>query len=193
MAEESRNYYSVGEVKAILARLSAVDVLRLGKLASFQARKLRDCDAEELLHEGLTRVLEGVRKWPRGLEVGPFMRNVLGSIATSMAKTAAVASGVLVDTEVDGSGVVDCPQFPMDNGSQSDATDVLYAEEMLNRATVLLADDPQTLAVALAAAEGLTAKEAQKRFNLSAKEFDAARNRLRRKLSALVNDEEVSA
>lgn len=192
MTDAGRDYYSDNEVRAILSSISRADQIKLRQIAHFQANKLRDCDADELLAEGVTRVFDGRRKWPRGLELAPFMKNVFGSIITAKAKHDAFASNYEVDVEVDIAGELDCPLGAVEASTHPDVVGGIYAQEMLHRLTVALADDQLALAVAMALAEGLTAKEAQNQFNMSANQYDAARKRLRRTVNTL-SDKEVIA
>lgn len=190
MTAEGRDYYSIDEVRAIMSRLSHADQVKLRRIAHYQAKKVHGYDADELLTEGITRVIEGRRNWPRGLEVAYFMKRVFGSIISSQAKHDVYVSNYEVDTEVDISGDIDSPDISMDVGSHSDPSGGIYAQEMLQRLMDVLTDDQPALAVAMSIAEGLKAKEAQQRFNLSVHQFDAARNRLRRRIKELSVEED---
>ncbi len=189
MSGAGRNYYSVDEVKAILARLSHADQVKLRRIAHYQAKKIPGCNADELLTEGLTRVIEGVRQWPRGLNIATFMNNVFGSIVSNMAKHHIYASKFESNTEVDISGDVDCAEKPVTLDTAPDPTGEIYAQEMLQRLTTALSSDQHALAVLMSMAEGLKATEAQTQFNISAHQYDAARKRLKRKVEELTTEE----
>lgn len=189
MADAGRDYYTVDEVRTILARLSHADQVRLRRIAHNQARKVLGYNADELLTEGLTRVLDGVRHWPRGLNVATFMKNVFGSIISNEAKHYVYASKFEADTEVDISGDVDCAEKSVTPDSHPDPAAEIYAQEMLQRLMTALSDDQHALAVVMSMAEGLKATEAQSQFNMSAHQYDAARKRLKRKVEELTTEE----
>lgn len=191
MARDEEDYLSRDEVNARLSCLVEADLLRLKRLAEFQANKLRNCDPDDLLAEGLDRVISGVRRWPRGVEIAPFMRMVFGSIVSSKAKHAAIAGQYEVDVEVDPSGNPDFSGPATEADKSSDPSDRVYAHEMLEKVAGKLSDDPHTLALALALGEGLTANETQVQFHMSQNQYDSARKRLRRVISKLVAEEDA--
>ena len=189
MTAEGRDYYSIDEVRAILSKLSHADQVKLRQIARYQASKIRNCDADDLLSEALTRVCEGRRKWPRGLEIAHFMKKVFGSIITSEAKHYVYASEYEAEAEVGISGEVDGTNEPMQVDFHPDPSDVIDAQQMLQSLLAVLSDDAQALAVAMSLAEGLKAKDAQQKFNISPQQYDAARNRLRRKIKVFLAGE----
>ncbi len=189
MGREDDEYLSTDEVKAKLSCLLEADLLRLRRIAELQAKKLRNCDPDDLLSDGLDRVVSGARRWPRGVETAPFMRKVFGSIVSSRAKHAAIASQYEVDVEVDQAGNVDSGDCVIEARASSDPADAMYAHEMLEKVASNLVDDSHAQAVALALGEGLTAYETLSQFHMSQNQYDAARKRLRRVVSRLVTGE----
>lgn len=65
MGREDDEYLSTDEVRAKLSCLLEADLLRLRRMAELQAKKLRNCDPDDLLSDGLDRVVSGARRWPR--------------------------------------------------------------------------------------------------------------------------------
>lgn len=189
MGREDDEYLSTDEVKAKLSCLLKADLLRLRRIAELQAKKLRNCDPDDLLSDGLDRVVSGARRWPRGVETAPFMRKVFGSIVSSRAKHAAIASQYEVDVEVDQAGNVDSGDCVIEAGASSDPADAMYAHEMLEKVASNLVNDSHTQAIALALGEGLTANETLYQFHMSQNQYDAARKRLRRVVSRLITGE----
>lgn len=181
MDSTGKAYLSPEEARAQLSCLSKAELVRLERIAHYQALKLKDGDAEDLFAEGLSRILGGERRWPRGLPLSRFFTGVLKSIVSSRAKHARVASVVEVDAEVDTGGQVDGEQHDIAAHSAVDPAHVAHTHELLN---ILMNEcgqgDPNVLAVMMALGEGETAIEAQHRFGLSAQQYDAARKRLRR-------------
>ncbi len=189
MYHSEGDYLSLDEVRAKLSCLSKSDLLRLGRIAEFQANKLRQCEGEDLLAEGLKRVVSGERRWPRGLGTSTFMKNVFASIVSSKAKHAVFASQYEVDAEVDQSGDVISDQGDVAVEERVDPTMEIYAQEMLGTVANNISDDPDALAVAMALGEGMTAIETQSQFRLSQKQYDAARKRLRRVVNRIMTKE----
>ncbi|MDM8181017.1 hypothetical protein [Marinobacter salarius] len=180
------------EVRAKLSCLSKADILRLKRIAEYQAMKLRNGDCEDLLAEGLNRVISGARRWPRGLGTIPFMTNVFASIVSTTAKHAVFVGRYEVDTEVDQSGNVEAAQDEVIRGNQTDPVEEIFAHQVLEELATQLGDDPDALAVAMALGEGLTAIETQSQFRLSQKQYDAARKRLRRVVNKIMTKENIA-
>ncbi len=189
METTGKDYLSPEEAKARLGRLSKAELVRLERIAHYQALKLKDGDAEDLFAEGLSRILGGERRWPRGLPLGRFFTGVLKSIVSSRAKHAKIASVVEVDAEVDPGGQVDGEQHDIEAHSTVDPAHIAHTRDMLNLLMSQCGQDQNVLAVMMALAEGETAIEAQQRFALSAKQYDAARNRLRRCVDRIRKEE----
>ena len=192
MYHSEGNYLSLDEVRAKLSCLSKADLLRLGRIAELQAKKLRVCESEDLLAEGLKRVVSGDRRWPRGLGTSTFMKNVFASIVSSKAKHAAFAARYEVDAEVDQSGDVISDQEHVALEGRIDPTMEIYAQRMLGRMATTISDDPDALALAMALGEGLTASETQTQFHMSQKQYDSARKRLRRVVNRMMTEENAS-
>ena len=188
MTANGREYYSLDEARAILGHLSDTDLLRLKKLAQYQALKSRDFDADTLLAEGVVRVLNGARHWPRGLEPGPFMLNVFGSIVSAAAKHDDYVEAFESNEEVDRDGLINSTSIQSEHCQES-IPDQLHAQHMLTQLMEALANDQDSIAVAMGRAEGLTAQEVQDQFQLSAKRYDAARKRLQRAITSLTTKE----
>ena len=191
MARDEKDYLSTDEVKAKLSCLSKADLLRLRRIAQYQASKLRGCEPDDLLSEGVNLVISGTRRWPRGIDIAPFMRNVFDSLVSSKAKHAAVVGRYEVDVEVDRSGNPDFGDHAAELDRSSDPSDRAYAQEVLEIVTNELSGDQHAQALALAMGEGLTAKETQTHFNMSQHQYDSARKRLRRVVSRLVVKEKA--
>ena len=189
MARDEKDYLSTDEVKAKLSCLLKADLLRLRRIAQYQASKLRSCEPDDLLAEGIDLVISGTRRWPRGIDIAPFMRKVFGSLVSSKAKHAAVVGRYEFDAEVDRSGDPDFGDHDTEPDKSSDPSDRAYAQEMLEIVASELSGDPHAQALALAMGEGLTAKETQTHFNISQHQYDSARKRLRRVVSRLVVEE----
>lgn len=191
MSNDNRDYYSPDETNLLLKDLSDADCLKLGKLAKFQSAKVLNMESDDLVQEGLARVLDGTRKWPRGLDIATFMNKVFGSIISTYAKhhDTAIKHGYLTEQDVLGDCDDGTSLSENVSSTQSDIQNIVYAKEMMSRVIDELASDPKVQAVALSIAEGLSAKETQNQFSLSVNEYDAARKRLRRMINSLLSEE----
>ena len=78
VSDESK-YYTVEEAEAQIQGLSDIEWARLTELARIRARAVPDRTSEDFLQEAFLRVLEGDRRWPRGLSPDRFFAQILRS------------------------------------------------------------------------------------------------------------------
>lgn len=78
---DDAKHLGLGQVRRILGRLRAPDILRLAALARTWAMGLRQHDADDLLNEALDRILSGRRPWPSEIPMPAFLSQVMRSIA----------------------------------------------------------------------------------------------------------------
>ena len=189
----NQTYYSADEAAAILRAMPEADLLKLSDIAKFQSLKVKNLEHDDLLHKGIVRILDGSRNWPRGLAAPAFITQVLKSIVSAHAKNFKVATDSGYITEQDELSVTDgnTQLAELVENPQSDICNVMYAHEMLNKLINKLATDPVAQIVASAIGERMSAKETCSKFNISHKEYDAARKRLQRVVKSLSIEEEV--
>ncbi|MBL0726619.1 hypothetical protein [Piscinibacter sp. HJYY11] len=180
---------SPAEVDAVLRALSPADWERALRLARFRASGLTDWTPESLLAEALAKLLAGERVWKRGVSALQTLKNVLHSLASNdrkKQKGAPIDRFATVDVgageedgedRVPGVAAVDdrSPERIMDGRSQLAAIEKLVA------------DDEDAQMVLLAWSEGIRGKAAADDLGFDPKRYDAARQRLMRKLEPIAN------
>ncbi len=175
--------YTVAEVKALLASLDREDHARLAQIAKYRVSMSPGLESQELLNEAVVRVLEGVRGWPRGIDAIRVLDMAMKSIVNAELKHRKVVLDHAKREQQSLAGsVVNAATSPtMENG--------LHAEQLLDRIFGALSSDPEVLGVAMGRAEGMTGCEIQRQFNLSAKQYEAARRRYTRKITNIIPEE----
>jgi hypothetical protein len=73
--------YSLDEIRAILQSTTTTQKERLATIARRYADRAGH-GPDDLINEAFLRVLEGRRKWPRSIEVVPFLSGVMQGIAS---------------------------------------------------------------------------------------------------------------
>ena len=81
VSDESK-YYTVEEAKAHVRGLTDVEWVRLNELARIRVRAVPDRTSEDFLQEAFLRVLQGDRRWPRGLSPDRFFAQILRSLVS---------------------------------------------------------------------------------------------------------------
>src|SRR6266478_9586981 len=84
------------EVRNEISSLTASERTKLIKIARSYGRISFE-EPDELVHEAICRILDGTRKWPRGLEKIRFLAGVIKSIAGDRKR--ALRQTVLLDEE----------------------------------------------------------------------------------------------
>jgi DNA-directed RNA polymerase specialized sigma24 family protein len=181
---------SPAEVRSVFEQLSEADWKRAERMAAFVACGLPEMTGEDLLHEALVELMEGVRRFPRGEHPFVVLKTAMRSEASNVRKSAWVRrrdDRVAVEPEIDPDRA-DNPEdvrrvakMAVDFRTPEDEA---IAKEHLDALDASLADDPDAELVALAWADGLRGDAAIKATGLDAKVYDAARNRLLRKEKA---------
>lgn len=180
---------SLSEVDAALRTLSPADWERALRMARFRASGLADWTPESLLSEALAKLLSGERVWRRGVSALQTLKNVLHSLASNDRKKhagapidrfATVDVGAGVDEEEDrvpGVATVDerTPERIIDGRRQLAAIEKLVE------------DDEDAQMVLMAWSEGIRGKAAAEDLGFDPKRYDAARQRLLRKLEPIAN------
>lgn len=171
------------EREALLGAMTPGDWGRANSLARMAAFGLADMGPDDLLQEALTDLLDTVRTWRRGVPPLVTLKLAMHSIASNTRKKAANAP---VDQYVT---VSTGEEEPAEGGPQPvHAVDELtpddFAEGRKQLALIeqVVKGDDEAELVLTAWAMGYTGTEARTETGLDAKQFDAARQRLMRKL-----------
>jgi hypothetical protein len=171
------------EREALLGALSPGDWERAFSMARLLAAGLADLGPDDLVGEVVTDLLSCVRTWRRGVHPLVTLKVAMHSVASNTRKKAAMAPidrfatvSTGVDEEADGDLL---PIHAVDERTPEDAVD---ARLQLARIEKLVKGDDDAELVLMAWAIGIRGVEAQKEAGLDAKRYDAARQRLLRKL-----------
>ena len=171
------------EREVLLGALSPGDWERAFSMARLLAAGLADLSPDDLVGEVVTDLLSCVRTWRRGVHPLVTLKVAMHSVASNARKKAALAPidrfatvSTGVDEEADGALL---PIHAVDERTPEDAVD---ARLQLARIEKLVKGDDDAALVLMAWAIGIRGVEAQKEAGLDAKRYDAARQRLLRKL-----------
>jgi RNA polymerase sigma-70 factor (ECF subfamily) len=163
----------VGDVGRALAALSDADLVRLKALARLWSRGLPGgIGWADVLNEAIVRSLDGSRRWPAGVPLLAFLSGVMRSIRDEHWRRARRDRALLVAApDPDGSAVAP------DNPER-----VLAAAQALGAINGMFADDPAALKILAGLAEGMTASDIRLHYDMSEREYDSTRKRMRRAL-----------
>jgi RNA polymerase sigma-70 factor (ECF subfamily) len=165
MSLEGEGTYSPDEIVKIFQSITVPEKTALVKIARVYAHRTTDGPHghEDLLSEAFKRVLEGRRKWPRSVEVVPFLRNVMRSIASDWLRDPSHDE----DVDVDSIGI--------ENHSGEARID-------LPKIIAMFSDDPIAQKIIMAMMEGLRGEELREISGLSKTEYESKRRKIRRRL-----------
>jgi DNA-directed RNA polymerase specialized sigma24 family protein len=178
---------STSEVEAIFRSLGPADWRRASVLAAAAAAGLADWSPEDLLHEAVTKLMEGVRTCPVGVPPTVMLASVMHSIASNereRSNNSPVAVGVRV-AHVDSDDEDDDPQPVVHGESVSTPARIVEHRELLAAIDDLVKDEEQLRYLVMAWAEGSRGDEACEVLGWDTKTHDAARKRLTRRLGSL--------
>src|SRR5258706_9704154 len=157
---------SVEEIEAAIRDLSDIDLIRLERVARFHVYRYPAINPKEVLAEAVTRVLDGRRSWPRHVGFRVFVCSVIRSIADEFREDAKMT--------LDGQSEDDLDVLAQRDAEPGNPTEKQVADRKLIRDIYALFDDEPDVEALLKGNElGLSAKELQKQFGLSAHAFDA--------------------
>jgi hypothetical protein len=140
---------------------------------------------EDLLQEAIAKFLEGARVWPTEVEAIVVLGKALRSIASNERKKyKELNSHVQIDS-TDNSADSDDTREVVEPRTDITPLDMLDGRSQLDTLYALVTGDEDVELVLMAWSEGLRGKGAAELAGLDAKRYDAARNRLIRKLAPL--------
>ena len=159
--------------------VTEMDLLRLKAIARLYARGLpADVAWDDLLQEAMTRVLTGKRERPAGVPMVGFLAGVMRSLRADHIRRARL-----------GMNRDEAPWLRWEPEPQaefevldpvSDPERALIAAEELEKIRLLFVGDEIALQIFEGLAEGLAAEQIRARHDISHKDYDAARKRMRR-------------
>ena len=171
------------EREALLGAMSPGDWARAESLARVGAYGLTDMTAADLLQETLTDLLSGDRTWRRGVHPLVTLKVAMHSVASNAQKkvdNAPIDRFATVST-----GEEEAPEgqrTPVGGAEHLGPLDILEGRQQLALIEQLVRSDAQAELVLTAWAMGYSGAEARQETGLDTKQFDAARQRLLRKL-----------
>lgn len=179
---------SRAERESLLGALSPGDWARAFSLARAAAAGMVDMTPDDLLNEVVADLLSCERTWRRGVHPLVTLKVAMHSVASNARKKAKKApidrfAAVLAGVEEEGEGTPPIPA--VDDRRPEDAVDARF---QLARVIELVKGDEDVELVLMAWAMGLRGVEAQKEAGLDAKRYDAARQRLLRKLKDVADE-----
>ena len=174
---------SRAEREASLGAMTSGDWGRANRLARVAALGLAEMGPDDVLQEALTDLLGGDRNWRRGVPPLVTLKLAMRSIASNArkkARNAPIDQYATVST-----GEEEAPDGrPAPVHASDDLSPADFAEDREQLAWIeqLAKGDDEAELVVMALAMGYSGAEARKETGLDAKQFDAARQRLMRKL-----------
>ena len=172
-----RAHLDTAEFVAALRALVPAEMLRLRKKAAYHAPGT-GMEGDDLLQEAIRRALEeDGRNCPRDVPMPVFLDNAMRSIASGEREKYARESPADTDDEED--GLIDREPDPSPSPAEA-ALARIELERVVSRLQDVFADDPQAQAVLIGDMEGWTAEEIRDMENMDAKQYAAARKRVRR-------------
>lgn len=171
----------------IIAAYEALPNKKLVALRVYAGLMVKGTDFPEpldLVQEAMCRALEGERKWPLGIKFHDFLAGTMKSIVFSERKRVASREKTHAKFEVD-------PAFVRRPEDEPRLDEMLIAKERQREGArevaafrKALAGDAAALSVFAGMLGELTPEEARVKYALDAREFDAARHRVRRLMDA---------
>jgi hypothetical protein len=171
------------EVDAAIRALSDVQLVRLGKVASFRARALAGLgfgiSGDDLLQEAICRTVAGARHWRK--TVVTFEKHVIETMRSisDHAHDELAGASVVPGTIEDDRGYLDGAPL---RSTGMDAETSSAAKEQLEKIAVIFADDDEVTLVIEGLAGGLTGPDIQADLKITQNHYETIMTRLRRGL-----------
>jgi DNA-directed RNA polymerase specialized sigma24 family protein len=173
------------EALACLDVLTNKDFLAL-ETASHKYRRWLGEDADELLGEAVQRLLDGRRKWPRGVELAPFLAEVMRSIAwewLGKSRRRAIPESRLAaptgDDPEDEESYIERQAAPTPGADEQ-----TKVREIGGRIEAVFGDDEAITAILIGRVENISPAETQEAFGITPNQYAAAQKKLRRAVLA---------
>jgi DNA-directed RNA polymerase specialized sigma24 family protein len=165
-----------GDAASAIDQLGKADWLRLEQCARYQVYRYAAINPHEVLAEAVARAMAGERIWPADVALMTFLRGVIRSVADEFREK---EKAILSTPDAELTAAMQAEP----DGERAPGEDVRLEQlELIRRIWLLFEGDDGAQALMFGVEEGMTAKEVQDQFDLSATDYDAARKRLKRKL-----------
>jgi DNA-directed RNA polymerase specialized sigma24 family protein len=167
------------DIADAIRRLSDGDMVRLGALARLWSRGLPGGFGwTDVLNEAIARVLDGSRPWPPGVPLLAFLSGVMRSICDDHWRRVRREQAFLVSRDAlpdRGESCDEAEQLP-------DPERTVAAAQALAGIYQLFARDSAALKIIAGLADGLSASEICGLNDMSERDYDTTRKRMRRTL-----------
>lgn len=171
-AKTEDQFHTIDEFKAALA-FEEAEWTYLRQLARNRCRARRPGEDDEVIQEAICRVLEGKRRWPRGLNLFAFLSGVMKSIVSENPKIGFRRS---IDREIEAAA----DAVSDDVG----AADLVLETEVVNYVMALFEDDEEAGALAEGIMDGFEKEELLSLLDGDVTRYETVRKRFRRKVNA---------
>jgi RNA polymerase sigma-70 factor (ECF subfamily) len=175
---------SEAEVRSEISSLTAGERTKLIKIASYYAWKGRISfeEPDDLVHEAICRVLDGMREWPRDLEKLRFLAGVIKSIAGDRKRALGQALKRTVPLH-DEREVGEAHRGLMDyEGTEARG---IQAKLDVKRIMTGFDDDPIAQKILMGMAHGTRGEDLEQASGLSSMEYESKRKKIRRRIEKL--------
>ena len=177
---------SRAEREELLGAMTPGDWGRAESLARMAAFGLADMGPDDLLQETLTDLLDMVRTWRRGVHPLVTLKVAMHSIASNARKKVANAPiDQYVSVSTGDEGPPEGDVRPVQAKDELSPAVIAEGSELLNWIEQVVKGDDEAELVLIAWGMGYSGAEARAETRLDAKQFDAARQRLIRKLKPI--------
>ncbi|MDV7142993.1 hypothetical protein R3X27_09870 [Tropicimonas sp. TH_r6] len=171
-ATSQRQFHSVDEFKAALS-LTEAEWAKMRRLARNRCRVGRPGEEEEVLQDAIFRVLEGRRRWPKGLNLFAFLSGVMKSIVSEESK---IGFRRNVDRGID--EVIDTVS------EETSAEKLVLETEVVAHVMALFEGDDEAEALAEGTMDGWEKSDLLSLFDGDVTRYETVRKRFRRKMNA---------
>lgn len=175
------DYLSDEEVRTALEELTIADMIRLSMIIKkFEGRGF---STDDLVQEALVRILDGTRKWKRGMQMFPFLYSTMSSIADSNFKRKSTENAIKFSkdqltedkiSKIHGESSPSPESLMIDN--EADEVNAQRLQELFD----LFKDDKDATLILMGEADGLVPEEIRKIGNMDKTRYDSTRKRIRR-------------
>lgn len=185
---DQRQSLTTAEVNAALAAFKPADWVRAETIARAMCGGLTGWTPDDLLQEAMTKFLGGERTWPADVHPLVVLKTAMHSIVSN-ARKHNDASPVDETVVLDPIAELDCEVTPQAHGRETvTPEDIASGKQQLVAIYATVAGDEELELLVVAWSEGLRGEEARLELGWDSKKYDAARNRLVRRLKALEPD-----
>lgn len=184
--EDDSDCLGPSEAEAAINAISDGDWKRLRSHSRLMSLGIPEMVDDDLMHEALVRLLEGKRRWRRGVEGFTTMYNIMRSIASDTRKKAREGPIARFTVVTEGNGGDDEEEVPQQEAAAIAAGTPELALEIKKIFAILeklIVGNEDEEGVLQCWACGLFGQQAADELQISMKAYDAARKRLDRKIA----------